>query len=180
MRHAFQPDETPLRIQTPCPKRWEELSGSGAKRFCSECSLHVHDAAQLTKADAQALVANATERVCMRLEHDERGAPVFLDSPREHAAAPKLLSFARWALATSAGLLAACRGGDATLPQGAQNPAPDTSRMGKIAAPTLGEVALPTPHEVLGSAGPVGPTPQRPNEELGDVARPAPPSADPR
>jgi hypothetical protein len=79
-RPRIQP-RTALRIQTPCTKTWEQLSGCGAKRFCSECSLHVHDAKQLTREQAERLVAESTGALCMRMQFDPIGAPLFLDTP---------------------------------------------------------------------------------------------------
>ncbi len=165
--------DVPLRIQSPCPKSWGELTGSGGKRFCSECSLYVHDATQLTSAQARELVTGASSRVCMRMEYDTNGAPVFLDTLPSQAAQPKLVRFARWALTATAGLLAACHGEVSTLapndPSAGTDPAPTTTRMGKICAPTMGEVAVPPPVERMGS---VAPPPRV--ERLGDVALPLP------
>src|SRR5688572_21759655 len=71
---------TPLRIHAPCTKKWEELSGEGCKRFCSACALHVHDASRMKESEARALVESATSRVCMRLQFDANGTPIFSDS----------------------------------------------------------------------------------------------------
>lgn len=157
--------EVPLRIQTPCPKSWSELTGSGSKRFCSECSLHVHDATQLTAAQARELVNNSSSRVCMRMEYDASGAPVFLDTLPSQAESPKLVRFARWALTATAGLLAAC-GDVSTLapndPNAVTDPATTTTAMGKICAPTMGEVAVPPRIERLGDVATPPPAPAAP------------------
>jgi hypothetical protein len=142
----------PLEIRSPCPKSWAELEGDGAKRFCSACALHVHDAAQLTRAEAQALAAETSTRVCMRIRYDPHGAPIFRDSPRARPAA----RLARWVLSTAAGVLAACHGSLSGAPPDAPATAGGVetpSRMGKVVAPEmLGEVAPVVPEQMGGLA----------------------------
>lgn len=187
MTNAFDPAETPLRIQTPCPKRWDELSGSGAKRYCSECRLHVHDAAQLTKAEAQALVSSATSRVCMRMEYDAAGEVVFRDHRALQPIAASnlrgpIVRAARWAMTAAAGVLAACQGGssDACSPTSPSNTAPTSTEMGKVSTTVLGDVATPPRIEKLGEVHvvdpPPSPTPPR-EETLGRVAGPEHPKS---
>lgn len=164
--------EVPLEIRKPCPKSWGELIGDGKQRFCDACSLHVHDAAQLTRDEASDLVASAGERVCMRIQYDPSGAPLFLDSeparsPGASARKQPALRLVRWALSAAAGVLAACHGSVSTPaaedPATAGNGAPH-SRMGQVCAPELlGDVAVPpTPvPELLGEVSAVpDPTPE--------------------
>ncbi len=75
-----QDSHAPLQIQKACPKSWDELTGAGKQRFCSSCSLHVHDAVQLTQKEAEAIVSSATSRVCMRLQYDAAGQPIYSDT----------------------------------------------------------------------------------------------------
>jgi hypothetical protein len=170
----------PIHIRTPCPKRWEELVGDERKRFCSECCLHVHNAAALTQREARALVSEATGRVCLRIEYDAQGAPVHRET--------RIQRLARWAVASGAALLAACQGGSPVAPPEQPAPVEPPSLMGRMVAPellggvteppgesqlraTLGEASTP-PVERIG--GPGDPVPA-PKELLGDVApTPAP------
>ena len=143
-------DRPVIQIRTPCPKRWDELVGDERRRFCSECSLHVLNAAQLTRDEAEVLVRDATQRVCMRVEYDQAGAPLFRE--------PALRRLARWALASGAALLAACQG-SVSAPAHDPAPAEPPSKMGKVCAPVeMGDVAVPPPErlEKLGEA--VAPT----------------------
>jgi hypothetical protein len=171
------PEKNPLpRIQTPCPKRWDELIGDEKKRFCSECSLHVHNGAEMTRAEASALVLGATERVCMRLELDPAGAPVFRDSePTTPRLQLRRRTFAAraavWAMSTAAGVLAACARTTPPLPS--ENPALDpcttnsTNIMGKVARPELlGDVAEPprAPEPVRMGEATMAPAPTVPPE----------------
>jgi hypothetical protein len=172
-------DRFELSIRTPCPKRWEELSGDGRRRFCSECSLHVHNAAELTQREARALVEEATGRVCMRIEYDADGAAVHRPT--------RVARFARWALTSGAALLAACQGGRDPAP--APQPVEPPSTMGKVAAPqVLGDVAAPpvepaqTPVPLRKSTmGGIGDPVPPPVERLGEAApTPAPGPTQPK
>jgi hypothetical protein len=120
--------------------------GDERRRYCSECCLHVHNAAELTRREARTLVSAAPGRVCMRVEYDARGAPLHRRS-----------RLVRWAFAAGAALLAACQGGREPAP--APQPAEPPSRMGRVVArQELGEVAVQPPvvrpSEVLGGAEP--------------------------
>jgi hypothetical protein len=145
----------PIQIRTPCPKLWDDLQGDERKRFCSECSLHVHNSAALTRREAEALVAGAEGRVCMRIECDPSGALVFRDT--------SMARLGRWALTAGATLLAACqRGSIGSVAD--PKPVEPPSRMGRVAAhETLGGVAAPPqPREMLGEAAPAAPAPPKP------------------
>lgn len=158
-----------LTIRTPCPKRWEELSGDGRKRFCSECSLYVHNSATMTRREAEALVAGATERVCMRIECDPTGAPVFRES--------RTARLSRWVATAGAALLAACHGGQTTAPAAPPTTSVEVpSAMGGVCAPepTMGKVALP---EKLGD---VAAPPDQLRETLGEAVQAAPATPKPK
>lgn len=160
MTHPPQRSEAPLQIHKPCPKSWSQLVGDERRRFCSECSLHVHNAEELTRNEAQALVSEARGRVCMRVSYDPSGAPIFRDSaPAVASAAPRPASpgWARWALSAAAGLLAACYGSTSTPASGdpaVSDPAQTATKMGKVCSTVLGDVALPRPdeRELMGEA----------------------------
>lgn len=169
MTNRPQEPQVPLQIKTPCPKSWDQLTGGEAKRYCSECCLHVHNAAQLTRVEAVELVAKSSERVCMRMQLDESGAPVFRDTPTPERRRLTLAGRAtRWALTTAAGLLAACHRSESVNPPVDSGPnsgsAQTTTKMGKVAGPELmGDVA----------------TPQPPRQMLGEVYVPTPPQPPP-
>jgi hypothetical protein len=144
----------PLQIRTPCPRRWEELVGGDAKRYCSQCELHVHNAAELTRREAAELVANATDRLCMRLELDPQGEPEYRDTraPEFPAVPPRRSIAARvagWAVSAAAGVLAACARTESPPPAVHPELTPCTTNsnaiLGKVAATErLGDVAAPT------------------------------------
>ena len=168
-----------LRIHTPCPKKWEELSGKGRKRFCDACSLHVHDAAQMKREEAHRLVAESSSRVCMRIELDAQGRPLYLDTRPTPPSWSRRI--ARWTLAGAAGLLAACYD-CATSGTGTGNgvdPTPQPGKLGQVSTTVLGDVAAPQPPvvplAVMGEAvaDPESDAPRR--EFMGKVAPSQPP-----
>lgn len=164
-----RPDDLPLRIKTPCPMKWEELSGQGAKRFCSACSLHVHDAAQLKREEAHRLAAGAASRVCMRIEFDAHGQPLYLDTRLAPPSWTRRVT--RWTVSAAAGLLAACSGSSTPAPAGASgaDPTPKPGRLGEIDTVALGRVAAPeVPQAVMGMVA------APPRVLMGDVAAPDP------
>jgi hypothetical protein len=55
-----------LRVIAPCSESWKEMAGDERERFCTRCSLTVHDLSAMTEADARALLAGPAERQCVR------------------------------------------------------------------------------------------------------------------
>lgn len=151
-------DPVPVpRIQTACPKSWNELAGNGDKRFCAQCSLHVHDASRMTRTQAVAMVRESPTRVCMRMEYDSAGQPMFRPEPSATTWRERV---ARWTAAAAAGLLAACSGSNPTAtdpssttgelgsPQTQPGTATHSEKLGKVRMPIekLGDVAVPAQH----------------------------------
>ncbi|MEM9380808.1 MAG: hypothetical protein AAGB93_12720 [Planctomycetota bacterium] len=155
----MQNDTSDLKVQTPCRLRWADLEGNGERRWCGQCSLHVVDAAALTRAEARRLVTGSDGRVCMRLVQSSDGRVLHAGdpSPQARRGAPTrrgAMAALRAALAAAAGMLAACW--DATSP-------PDEGGRGASGqAPPDGGVPLDP------AAGE-----ERPVEIMGDVCYPA-------
>ncbi|HTF88738.1 MAG TPA: hypothetical protein VK843_10045 [Planctomycetota bacterium] len=169
--------QVPLQIHKPCPKKWDELEGGDRKRFCSACSLHVHDAVKLSEAEARELVTGATERVCMRIQYDASGAAIFRDSKPANMPAVESRRFGRWFISAAAGLLAACHGSfsetpanTAPVPAGG---APGPTKMGEMVSTKMGDVAvpLPPPREIMGGI-------VEPNRPVEAPESPTPPKND--
>jgi hypothetical protein len=56
-----------LRVVTPCSVAWSSMKGDDAVRFCGQCRKNVYNVAQLSRAEAVALIERAEGRVCMQL-----------------------------------------------------------------------------------------------------------------
>jgi len=72
------PSLSALRIPEPCHAEWAAMDGDHRSRHCAACDLHVTDLSQLTRADAEALLATRTPggRVCVRYTVDAAGQVV--------------------------------------------------------------------------------------------------------
>ncbi len=70
------------RIASPCPMRWEAMSGDDRVRHCAQCDLNVYNVESLTRAEAIALVSAAEGgRVCVRLHRRADGTILTRDCP---------------------------------------------------------------------------------------------------
>jgi len=56
-----------LKISSPCPMRWEDLTGDDRIRHCDRCRLNVYNLAVMDKEEIESLFRSATGRVCGRL-----------------------------------------------------------------------------------------------------------------
>lgn len=74
-----------LRVATPCHEDWHAMTGDARARHCERCELHVRDLSELTRAEAEELLARRTPggRLCVRYTLDERGAVVTRTSQQE-------------------------------------------------------------------------------------------------
>jgi hypothetical protein len=70
-----------IRIASPCPITWEQMSGNDSVRFCNHCRLNVYNLSTLSKAEAEALVASTEGRLCARLYRRSDGTVLTKDCP---------------------------------------------------------------------------------------------------
>ena len=56
-----------LRIATPCPISWEQMTGDNRVRFCNHCQLNVYNLSALSRVEAEELIASTEGRLCARL-----------------------------------------------------------------------------------------------------------------
>jgi hypothetical protein len=66
-------------IPVPCTKAWDELKGNGVARSCDTCNKDVHDLSQLTRAQADELLASNSD-LCVRYATRKDGTLVLADS----------------------------------------------------------------------------------------------------
>lgn len=70
-----------LRVASPCHASWEKMQGSDTSRFCADCKLNVYNISAMTKADAEAFLAKAEGRVCVRYYRRADGTIMTADCP---------------------------------------------------------------------------------------------------
>lgn len=54
-----EPEPPPLRIGTPCPKQWDQMTGDAKRRFCEHCQLHVHNLSAMSPRERRRLEGEA-------------------------------------------------------------------------------------------------------------------------
>jgi hypothetical protein len=70
-----------FRIATPCPISWHQMTGDNRVRFCDHCQLNVYNLAELSKLEAQTLIASKEGRLCARLFQRADGTILTKDCP---------------------------------------------------------------------------------------------------
>jgi hypothetical protein len=54
-------------IDIPCTASWDEMTGDNRSRFCSQCQLQVYDISEMTRREAETLIAkHEGQRLCAR------------------------------------------------------------------------------------------------------------------
>jgi hypothetical protein len=48
-----------IRVASPCSAKWEDMTGDDRARLCAQCDKHVFNVSELTRAEAEALMATA-------------------------------------------------------------------------------------------------------------------------
>jgi hypothetical protein len=70
-----------VRIATPCPASWADMSGDDRKRQCAECRLNVYNLSAMTRAEATAFLEQSEGRVCVRFYRRIDGTVLTSDCP---------------------------------------------------------------------------------------------------
>lgn len=56
-----------MRVSSPCPKKWADLTGDDRVRYCGDCKLNVYNLAEMSESEVEALVRKTSGRLCGRL-----------------------------------------------------------------------------------------------------------------
>ncbi|MEP6568559.1 MAG: hypothetical protein ABJC10_02200 [Acidobacteriota bacterium] len=70
-----------LRIATPCPISWEQMTGDNRVRFCDHCKLNLYNISELSRIEAEAFIASTENRLCARLFRRADGTVLTKDCP---------------------------------------------------------------------------------------------------
>lgn len=71
-----------IRIASPCPADWNQMSGDAQVRFCSLCQLNVYNFSAMSAQEIEKLLAdNQGRRVCARFYAREDGTMLLQDCP---------------------------------------------------------------------------------------------------
>ncbi|MDQ3806477.1 MAG: hypothetical protein M3416_21925 [Acidobacteriota bacterium] len=81
-----------VRVAAPCRADWDSMLGDERVRFCHQCERSVYNLSGMSKRDAEALVAGAEGRLCVRFYRRADGSiltdncPVGLRAVRQRVA----------------------------------------------------------------------------------------------
>lgn len=70
-----------LRIASPCPMNWTQMTGDERVRFCNSCNLHVYNISELTRKQAAKLITQTEGRICGRIYRRSDGTVITKDCP---------------------------------------------------------------------------------------------------
>jgi hypothetical protein len=70
-----------VSVATPCPSDWDRMMGGDRVRFCGQCQLNVYNLSALSRDDAEALIARAEGRLCVRFYRRQDGSIITEDCP---------------------------------------------------------------------------------------------------
>ena len=179
-----------VKIASPCSQDWNAMIGTDRKRFCGDCKLNVYNLSDMTKTEAENLLANSEGRLCVRFYRREDGTVLTKDCPvgwaRVKQRASKMAAaFASlfFGVVTSLGLMSLSNssGGETVGELQSYPMATPTPKkyplMGNIAVKT--PTPKPTPkkenYPLMGAIAPIDkptpkPTPKKQNFEMGDIS----------
>jgi hypothetical protein len=89
-----------VHVASPCPAAWDEMAGDDRSRFCGECKMNVYNLSDMSADEAEAFLAEATGRVCVRYYRRADGKVMTRDCPRGLAAARKRFALSVTSAAT--------------------------------------------------------------------------------
>ncbi len=70
-----------VRVAAPCTKAWEAMKGDERVRFCDACAKNVYNLSALTAKEAEALLLEKEENICVRLYRRSDGTVLTADCP---------------------------------------------------------------------------------------------------
>jgi hypothetical protein len=78
-------DVNALRIASPCPARWEDMTGDDRARFCRHCQKHVYNFSTMTATEVEQLVLAKEGNLCGRMYRRKDGTVLTADCPTGRA-----------------------------------------------------------------------------------------------
>jgi len=70
-----------VRVAAPCPADWSKMAGDERMRYCGECNLHVYNLSGMTRREAEALITNTEDRLCVRFYRRSDGTVLTRNCP---------------------------------------------------------------------------------------------------
>jgi hypothetical protein len=70
-----------VRVASPCKERWDDMTGDEHVRFCGRCEKNVYDLSSLTASQAESLLRERGESMCVRFFRRSDGTILTSDCP---------------------------------------------------------------------------------------------------
>jgi len=137
-----------VRIAAPCKADWDKMFGDERVRFCGQCSLNVYNLSEMTKSDAELLVARTEGRLCVRFYRRTDGSILTRNCPEGLRALKRRLSRVASAVGTALVSFLAGLGFHGIVERASRPHVMGTfiaSPQKMRTAPLMGKVAMPGP-----------------------------------
>lgn len=70
-----------VRVAAPCHADWDTMFGDERVRFCGQCKLNVYNLSEMTRSEAELLVARSEGRLCVRYYQRNDGSIITQNCP---------------------------------------------------------------------------------------------------
>lgn len=90
-----------VSVAAPCSANWDQMMGNDRARFCAQCNLNVYNLSDMTKAEAESLIAGSEGRLCIRFYRRADGSILTRNCPVGLQAIRRRLSYVRKAITSA-------------------------------------------------------------------------------
>lgn len=101
-----------LRVASPCPVAWSDLTGEERVRFCNLCKKNVYNISEMNRREAEELVKSNEGNLCVRMYIRKDGTILTNDCP---VGLRKVRDVIFWAVAAAASVVCSFLSGQATM-----------------------------------------------------------------
>lgn len=129
-----------VKVAAPCRSEWEKMIGSHRVRFCGQCNLNVYNLSEMTRGQAESLIAANEGRLCVRFYRRRDGSIITQDCPVGLQAIKRRVSYALKAIAAATFTFLAAIGFQGWVPSSFT--ASPNAVTGALVAPTRFEDAV--------------------------------------
>ena len=70
-----------VRVASPCPARWADMTGDDRTRFCAQCQKHVYNLSEMSAEAAANLIREKEGHLCVRFYRRVDGTVLTADCP---------------------------------------------------------------------------------------------------
>src|SRR5258705_6181447 len=70
-----------VKVAAPCNVDWDGMIGNERSRFCGQCSLNVYNLSDMTKREAEQLIASSEGRLCVKFYRRSDGSILTRNCP---------------------------------------------------------------------------------------------------